>query len=75
MTVEKTLYRPTKGADEQPLKVRKPQGGYLAFEGEALVLDTYWLRRLQDKDIEPAPASEPNDTPALARTAPKATKA
>lgn len=53
MSNEKTLYRPANGADGKPLKVRKPDGGYLAAEGEALVLDSYWLRRLQDQDIEP----------------------
>ena len=37
--------------DGEPLKVRKPQGGYLAAQGEPIVLTTYWRRRRDDGDV------------------------
>jgi hypothetical protein len=33
-------------------KVRKPVGGYLAADGEEVNDDTYWQRRLADKEVE-----------------------
>ena len=42
-------------ADVQPgarLKVRKPVGGHLADAGEWQNLDSYWQRRINDKDVE-----------------------
>ena len=55
--------------DGEPLKVRKPQGGYLATQGELIVLTTYWRRRRDDGDVvavdETQPdASAPADAPA-----------
>lgn len=53
--------------DGELLKVRKPQGGYLAAQGEPIVLTTYWRRRRDDGDVievsAGAQASEPADTP------------
>lgn len=53
--------------DGEPLKVRKPQGGYLAAQGEPIMLTTYWRRRRDDGDVievsAGAQASEPADTP------------
>lgn len=50
------------------LKVRKPVNGYLAFDGEEVNADSYWLRRIADGDVVEA------DRPADA-TAPQAAKA
>lgn len=33
------------------LKVRHPLGGHLKPEGDLVVLDTYWRRRLTDKSV------------------------
>ncbi|WP_343498636.1 DUF2635 domain-containing protein [Achromobacter denitrificans] len=41
--------------DGQPLKVRKPQGGYLSADGEPIVLTTYWRRRRDDGDVIEVP--------------------
>jgi hypothetical protein len=53
--------------DGEPLKVRKPQGGYLAVQGEPIVLTTYWRRRRDDGDVTEvgaaSQATEPADTP------------
>ena len=53
--------------DGEPLKVRKPQGGYLAAQGEPIVLTTYWRRRRDDGDVTEvsatSQASDPADTP------------
>lgn len=35
------------------LLVRHPQGGYLKPEGDHVVLDTYWRRRLAEKSVMP----------------------
>jgi len=34
------------------IKLRKPDGQLLAAEGEIVVANSYWFRRLQDGDIE-----------------------
>ncbi|SED36940.1 DUF2635 domain-containing protein [Pseudomonas anguilliseptica] len=33
------------------LLVRHPQGGYLPAEGDHVVLDIYWRRRMADKSV------------------------
>ena len=58
-------------------KVRKPVGGYLAADGEEVNDDTYWQRRLADKEVElvqsaPPAAVSPSTTSAGSNTrAPK----
>ncbi|SAI74569.1 Protein of uncharacterised function (DUF2635) [Bordetella ansorpii] len=37
--------------DGVPLRVRKPQGGYLNPSGEPVMLTTYWRRRRLDGDV------------------------
>lgn len=32
-------------------KVRKPVNGYLAFDGEEVNAESYWLRRIADGDV------------------------
>ena len=53
--------------DGEPLKVRKPQGGYLT-QGELIVLTTYWRRRRRRRrgrvDETQPDASAPADAPA-----------
>ncbi len=40
------------------LKLRKPDGSFLADEGEAVVIDSFWKRRLKDGDaVEVKPAA------------------
>jgi len=36
------------------LKVRKPVGGHLAPDGEAVEPSSYWLRRIEDGDVAEA---------------------
>lgn len=50
--------------DGVPLKVRKPQGGYLAPSGEPIVLTTYWRRRRDDGDVTEVAASSQPSVPA-----------
>ncbi|MFY3695869.1 DUF2635 domain-containing protein, partial [Achromobacter xylosoxidans] len=50
--------------DGEPLKVRKPQGGYLAVQGEPIVLTTYWRRRRDDGDVVGVTAVEQASDPA-----------
>lgn len=38
------------------LKVRHPLGGHLKPEGDHVVVDTYWRRRLADKSVSIAAA-------------------
>lgn len=45
--------------DGEPLKVRKPQGGYLATQGEPIVLTTYWRRRRDDGDVVAVDETQP----------------
>lgn len=63
------------------LKVRHPQGGYLAPAGDHVVVDSYWRKRISDGSViegeppveQPAePAAEPAAaTPAKAKSAAK----
>ncbi|MGQ5789898.1 DUF2635 domain-containing protein [Serratia sp. IR-2025] len=34
------------------VRVRKPDGTYLAAEGESLLLSAYWLRRIAEGDVD-----------------------
>jgi hypothetical protein len=44
--------------------VRKPSGGYLPAKGDWVNRESYWLRRLEDKDvIQDKSAVEPKDEP------------
>lgn len=70
-----------KGQPAARLKVRKPVGGHLADAGEWQNLDSYWQRRINDKDVEvvpglaeEAPAAEAGNTaaPGAADTGAKA---
>ena len=66
--------KPKVQADGTPMKVRKPMNGHLAEGGEWVNPETYWLRRLNDKDVE---ETTPPADPAPAETGkagPKATK-
>lgn len=45
--MSKTVYLIPEGK----LKVRHPQGGHLPAEGDYVVLDTYWRKRLADKSV------------------------
>lgn len=52
------------------LKVRKPVGKHLADQGEWVERDSYWLRRLADKDVEETtPPADPESKPAAGGTA------
>lgn len=44
--------------------VRKPNGERLKAEGEAVTLDTFWQRRLNDLDVELA--EQPAESPPVA---------
>jgi hypothetical protein len=47
------------------LKVRHPQGGYLNAEGDFVVLDSYWRRRIDDESVHqgnPPKATKPAPT-------------
>lgn len=47
------------------LKVRHPQGGHLNPEGDYVVVDTYWRRRIADKSVRagtPPKAAKPAAT-------------
>lgn len=55
------------------LKVRHPLGGHLKAEGDHVVLDGYWRRRIAEKSVaegDPPGAA----TPVTEGTQPKATK-
>lgn len=41
------------------LKVRHPLGGHLKAEGDFVVLDRYWRRRLAEGSVTQAPAPKP----------------
>jgi hypothetical protein len=52
------------------LKVRHPQGGHLKAEGDHVVLDSYWRRRLADKSVtEGNPPKPERAKPAAAKPA------
>jgi hypothetical protein len=53
--MSKTVYL----VPEDRLLVRHPQGGYLKPEGDHVVLDTYWRRRLADKSVRDAKPPKP----------------
>jgi hypothetical protein len=40
------------------IQIRKPDGSFLAAEGETVVITSYWLRRSNDGDIERAAVQE-----------------
>lgn len=40
------------------LKIRKEDGQYLATEGETVIATSYWLRRLDNGDVEEIVAAE-----------------
>lgn len=61
--------------DGETLKVRKPQGGYLAADGEPIVLNTYWRRRRDDGDVIEVTAPEQAPAPADATPPAKAVSA
>lgn len=49
------------------LKVRHPLGGYLNPEGDFVVLDSYWRRRLDEQSVRtsaPPKAAKPVAAPA-----------
>lgn len=52
------------------LKVRHPQGGYLAPTGDHVVVDSYWRKRISDGSvIEAEPPVEQPAEPAAATAA------
>lgn len=59
------------------LKVRHPQGGYLASTGDHVVVDSYWRKRISDGSVIEAepPVEQPAEaaaaTPAKAKSAAK----
>lgn len=56
------------------LKVRHPLGGHLKPEGDFVVLDGYWRRRLAEQSVtrgQPPKAAKPAPTPAATATASK----
>ncbi len=54
----KTYIKPGVDKDDQPYKVRKPTKPteFLAEEGELVVLDKHWHRRLRDGSVVKADA-------------------
>ncbi len=49
---EKVFIKPGVMPDgKTPIKVRKPIGSHLAEDGEEVILDSYWRRRLEDRDV------------------------
>lgn len=40
------------------LKIRKEDGQYLAADGETVIATSYWLRRLDNGDVEEIVAAE-----------------
>lgn len=64
--MSKTVYL----VPQDGLLVRHPQGGYLPTEGDHVVLDTYWRRRLADKSVaEGKPPRPESAKPAAAKPA------
>lgn len=54
MNEERVFLKPGTLPDGTPMKARKPMGGFLAESGEFVILDSYWRRRLLDKDVAKA---------------------
>lgn len=50
-TEERAFIKPGVMPDGTPMKARKPMGGFLAEQGEEVVLDSHWRRRLADGDV------------------------
>jgi len=46
------LGEPTKIKPKDGLKLRKENGQFLAEGGETVIASSYWLRRLNDGDVE-----------------------
>lgn len=42
--------------------LRKEDGSILAIDGETVIASSYWLRRLDNGDIEIVPDSKPSKT-------------
>lgn len=36
---------------KEHVPVRKPDGGYLSFDGEKVARSSYWVRRINDGDV------------------------
>lgn len=49
--LEKVFIKPGTMPDGAPMQARKPMGGLLAADGEEVVLDSHWRRRLSDGDV------------------------
>ncbi|MDZ7888537.1 MAG: DUF2635 domain-containing protein [Pseudomonas sp.] len=61
------------------LKVRHPQGGYLAPAGDHVVVDSYWRKRISDGSVIEGeapvePAAEATDTAVASAKAKSAAK-
>jgi hypothetical protein len=71
-----TVYvRPAEDADGRPLLVRQPDRGWMPLppEGEWVLLDEYWARRLRDRDVseaEPPPPPDQTERPVTAAPTP-----
>lgn len=74
--------RPAVDAEGKPMLVRQPDRGWLPLppEGEWVILDEYWTRRIRDQDVkegepplppevEPAPPPAEPNPPASPETA------
>lgn len=65
--------QPKPQPEGQPaLKVRKPANGHLKAEGELVMPESYWLRRIKDGDV--VEATPPADTTAARAEIVKARK-
>jgi hypothetical protein len=66
-----TVYvRPATNADSKLMLVRQPDRGWMPLppDGEWVLLDEYWARRLRDGDVveaEPPPVEDDASAPAL----------
>lgn len=69
MNEERVFIKPGTLPDGTPMKARKPMGGFLAADGESVILDSHWRRRLADKDV--VEATPPAETPELKAARPK----
>ncbi len=57
------------------VRVRKPDGTYLATEGEGLLLSAYWLRRIAEGDVAVSDLDTPKaEVAPVESAAPKSTK-
>ncbi|WP_153448478.1 DUF2635 domain-containing protein [Vibrio algicola] len=56
------------------VKVRKPDGKYLAEQGEEVTKSAFWVRRINDGDVvasEPTPTTKPKKAAAVEAAAKK----